>query len=46
MPNVKALQGEYKGFYRLRIGEYRVLFETADKTTIVILDIFTRQDGY
>ena len=46
MHNVKALQGEYKGFYRLRAGSYRILFDVVDKTTIIILDIFARKDGY
>jgi len=46
MPNIKALQGNYKGLYRLRIGGYRVLFDVADKSTIIILDIFARKEGY
>ena len=46
MPNIKALQGEYKGLYRLRIGDYRVLFDIVDKTTIIIVDVFARKDGY
>ena len=45
MGNIKALQGEYKGLYRLRTGEYRILFDVAN-STITILDIFTRQKGY
>ena len=45
MSNIKALQGEYKGLYRLRSGDYRVLFDVVN-TTIIILDIFTRQTGY
>jgi len=46
MPNIKTLQGAYKGLYRLRIGNYRVLFDVADKSTIIILDIFARKEGY
>ena len=46
MPNIKSLQGEYKGLYRLRIGAYRVLFDVVDKTTIIIVDVFARKDGY
>jgi len=43
--NIKALQGDYKGLYRLRSGDYRILFDvTAD--TVIILDIFARQTGY
>ena len=46
MPNIKALQGEYKGLYRLRAGDYRILFDIADRTTIIVLDVFARKDGY
>ena len=46
MNNIKALQGEYKGLYRLRIGDHRVIFEVVDKTTIIIVDVFARKDGY
>jgi len=46
MPNVKALRGEYKGLYRLRAGGYRIIFDIADKGTIVIVDVFARKDGY
>jgi len=46
MPNIKALQGDYKGLYRLRIGSYRVLFDVADRSTIIILDVFARKEGY
>jgi len=27
MNNIKALTGDFKGLYRLRIGDYRVIFE-------------------
>ena len=45
MKNIRAMQGEYKGLYRLRVGDYRVLFDVVD-ANIIILDIFTRQTGY
>lgn len=25
-PNIKALKGEYAGYYRYRIGDYRVIY--------------------
>lgn len=25
-PNVKQMKGDYKGFYRLRVGNYRAIF--------------------
>jgi mRNA interferase RelE/StbE len=46
MPNVKALQGEYKGLYRLRAGDFRIIFDVADKTTIIIVNVFARKDEY
>ena len=46
MPNIKALHGEYKGLYRVRVGAYRILFDVADRNTIIIMDIFARKDGY
>jgi mRNA interferase RelE/StbE len=45
MPNIKALQGEYRGLYRLRVGDYRVLFETLGQT-ITIINVFARKKGY
>ena len=45
MGNIKALQGGYKGLYRLRSGDYRILFDVVN-TAIIILDVFTRQTGY
>ncbi|MDR3302295.1 MAG: type II toxin-antitoxin system RelE/ParE family toxin [Spirochaetaceae bacterium] len=45
MPNIKALQGEYKGLYRLRVGDYRVLFETLG-LTITVINVFARAKGY
>ncbi|GHV13513.1 plasmid stabilization protein [Fibrobacterales bacterium] len=45
MPNIKALQGEFKGFYRLRVGDYRVLFEVINET-IIVIDVFPRGNGY
>ena len=32
--------------HAMRIGNYRVLFDVADKSTIIILDIFARKEGY
>ena len=45
MKNIKALQGIYKGLYRLRVGNYRVIFDVVDNS-VVILDVFARQAGY
>lgn len=46
MPNIKALHGEYKGLYRLRVGDYRIIFDIVDETAIIVLSVFDRKDGY
>lgn len=44
--DTKQLKG-YKGFYRLRVGEYRVIYTIKhDELTIAILTIGNRGDAY
>ena len=35
--NIKALNGEYKGKFRLRIKQYRVVFQVKDEELIIIV---------
>jgi mRNA interferase RelE/StbE len=35
--NIKALKGDYKGKFRLRINQYRVVFQVKDKELIIIV---------
>lgn len=35
--NIKALKGEYKGKFRLRINRYRVIFQVKDEELIIIV---------
>jgi len=35
--NIKALKGEYKGKFRLRINQYRVVFQVKDDELIIIV---------
>ena len=35
--NIKALKGEYKGKFRLRINQYRVIFQVKDEELIIIV---------
>lgn len=35
--NIKALKGEYKGKFRLRINQYRVIFQVKDAELIIIV---------
>ncbi len=45
--NVKPLTGELKGFYRLRIGEYRIVFNIfREGHTIAVVNIAPRGDVY
>ncbi len=36
-PNVKALKGDYAGYYRYRIGDYRVIYLVKDKLVQVFV---------
>jgi len=43
----KKLKGEYQNFYRIRIGDYRVLYSIKDKIKIIdIRQIGHRKDIY
>jgi len=44
---VRALTGELKGFYRLRIGDYRIIFALLKEERIIaVVNIFPRSNGY
>jgi mRNA interferase RelE/StbE len=45
LPNVKKLAG-FSDYYRIRIGDFRVGFETINKTTIRFIIIAHRKDIY
>jgi mRNA interferase RelE/StbE len=36
--DIKRLRGELKGKYRLRVGEYRIVYRVEEKEEIVILE--------
>lgn len=45
--NIKALKGEYKGKFRLRINQYRVVFQVKEEIlVIVVIRIGHRQEVY
>jgi mRNA interferase RelE/StbE len=45
--NVKPLIGKLKGFYRLRIGDYRIVFSILREIhTIAVVNIAPRGDVY
>jgi mRNA interferase RelE/StbE len=35
--NIKALKGEYQGKYRLRVSQYRVIFQIKESQLIIII---------
>jgi mRNA interferase RelE/StbE len=45
--NIKPLKGEYRGKFRLRVGEYRVIFQIKEeKLLITIIRIGHRKEIY
>ena len=45
--NIKPLKGEYKGLYRLRVGNYRIIYKIDNENLIIILiRIGHRKDIY
>jgi len=45
--NIKALKGQYQGKFRLRINQYRVIFQIKDKELIItIIRIGHRKEIY
>lgn len=46
-PDIKALKGKYKGFYRLRVGEYRVIFSVKSKEIVIlVINVLPRGNAY
>ncbi len=46
-PDVKPLTGELRGFYRLRVGDYRIVFALLrDIRTIAVVNVAPRGSVY
>lgn len=46
-PNIKALKGDLTGYYRYRIGEYRVIYSVEDELVqVLVITIVHRSDAY
>jgi mRNA interferase RelE/StbE len=44
---VKVLTGELKGFFRLRIGDYRIIFALLEEGKVIaVVNIFPRGNAY
>jgi len=47
MPDVKKLQGKYRGLFRLQIGDYRAIFKVErNQPIILVIDIVPRGNAY
>ena len=45
--NIKKLKGEFEGYYRYRIGDYRLFYLIDDgKVIVVVVDLRHRQNAY
>ena len=46
-PNIKRLKGKLKGYYRYRIGDYRVIYRIEeDRKLVIVVMIVHRSDAY
>jgi mRNA interferase RelE/StbE len=46
-PNIKRLKGNLSGYYRYRIGDYRLFYEIDNaKIIIFVIDIADRKNAY
>ena len=46
-PNIKALKGDYAGYYRYRIGNYRVIYSVDEEIVkVLVVTIVKRGEAY
>jgi len=46
-PDVKSLSGKYYGLLRLRVGDYRIIFQVrGEEFVILVVQIIKRGDAY
>ncbi|MEH2270234.1 MAG: type II toxin-antitoxin system RelE/ParE family toxin [Nostoc sp.] len=46
-PNVKPLKGDFAGYYRYRVGDYRVIYQVDDATNqVMVTNIAHRREAY
>jgi len=45
--DIKMLKGKYKGLFRLRVGDYRILFKIERKQLVIlVVEIVSRENAY
>ncbi|GBF84964.1 plasmid stabilization protein [Aphanothece sacrum FPU3] len=42
-PNIKPLKGNYLGYYRYRVGDYRVVYSVDDQVMLVNVIVITHR---
>ena len=42
-PNIKPLKGRFAGYYRYRLGDYRVIYRIDDRDRVVIVAIIAHR---
>jgi mRNA interferase RelE/StbE len=42
-PNIKALKGQFTGYYRYRVGDYRVIYSVEDELVQVLVIIIAHR---
>lgn len=46
-PNIKTLRGDFAGYYRYRIGDYRVIYSVEDELIqVLVITIVHRSEAY
>lgn len=46
-PNIKALKGDLAGYYRYRIGDYRVIYSVEEELVqVLVITIVHRGEAY
>lgn len=46
-PNIKALKGSYSGYYRYRMGDYRIIYSIeAEQVQVFVVAIAHRSEAY
>lgn len=46
-PNIKALNGDFAGYYRYRIGDYRVIYSVEEELVqVLVITILHRSEAY
>lgn len=45
-PNIKALTGQYRGYFRYRVADWRVIYRIGEPDEVIVMDIAHRREVY